>query len=174
MKSGRNLLPAFTTQGGTVGKLPTYCSNEWKQRPIRRWLRANGYHDCDVWLGISTDEIERMKPSGLNWYRHVYPLIEIVPTSRAACVALVENYGWPTPPKSRCWMCPNQGADAWRQMRRDQPAEFAQAVQLDTEIRLVDQHIYLHSSGLPLAEGVELSAMQSSLFDLCDSGYCFV
>jgi len=172
--SGRNLLPLFTTQGGSVGKLPTYCSNEWKQRPIRRWLRQQGADDCDVWLGISTDEIERMKPSGLKWYRHVYPLIEIVPTNRAGCVALVENYGWPTPPKSRCWMCPNQSADAWRQMRRDLPDEYQKAVTLDAEIRLVDPHVYLHSSGKPLPEGVELSDNQPGLFDGCDGGYCFV
>lgn len=174
MKSNRNLLPAFTTQGGKTGKLPTYCSNEWKQRPIRRWLRANGHNDCDVWLGISTDEIERMKPSGLKWYRHAYPLIEMIPANRAACVGLVESYGWPSPPKSRCWMCPNQSPAAWRQMQSDQPGEFAKAVQLDAEIRLVDPHIYLHSTGLPLEQGVEQSAMQSNLFDGCDGGYCFV
>lgn len=172
MKSGRNLLPAYTTQGGSVGKLPTYCSNEWKQRPVRRWLRAHNYNDCDVWLGISTDEIERMKDSGLKWYRHVYPLIELAPTSRAGCVALVENFGWPTPPKSRCWMCPNQGVDAWRQMRRDQPDEFRQAVELEAEHRQTDKHWFLHQAAIPLVEAVDLSEAQRSLFDGCDSGYC--
>jgi len=59
-------------------------------------------------------------------------------------------------------------------MARDLPDEFAQAVTLDNEIRIVDPHIYLHSTGLPLEQGVEQSAMQSSLFDGCDGGYCFV
>jgi hypothetical protein len=175
ISSGRTtLIPAYTTMGGQRGKLPTWCSNEWKQRPVRRWLREHGHNDCDVWLGISIDEIERMKPSGLKWYRHVYPLIEIAPTSRAGCVALVENYGWPTPPKSRCWMCPNQGPDAWRQMRRDQPAEFAQAVALEQELQRNDPHMFLHSAAIPLVEAVELSDNQPNLFDGCDSGYCFV
>jgi hypothetical protein len=172
MKSGRNLLPAFTTQGDGIGKLPTYCSNEWKQRPVRRWLRTHGHHDCDVWLGISTDEIERMKPSGLQWYRHVYPLIELVPTSRAGCVALVEGYGWPTPPKSRCWMCPNQSPGAWQQMKRNQPDEFRQAIGLEKDIQRTDPHLWLHSAAIPLADAVELSEAQHSLFDGCDSGYC--
>lgn len=175
ISSGRTaLIPAYTTHGGSKGKLPTWCSNEWKQRPIRRWLRANNHNDCDVWLGISIDEIERMKPSELKWYRHVYPLIELVPTSRAGCVALVQNFGWPTPPKSRCWMCPNQGPSAWLQMRRDQPAEFAQAVELENTLRLSDPHMFLHSAAIPLLDAVEQSDNQPGLFDGCDSGYCMV
>lgn len=45
------LIPAFTTQNGSIGKLPTFCSNEWKQRPIRRYLREQGIETCDLWLG---------------------------------------------------------------------------------------------------------------------------
>ena len=85
-KSGDLLLPTFTRQNGSIGKMPTFCSDEWKQRVIRRWLRKRGVNDTDVWLGISMDEAERMKDSGLNWYRHVYPLIEITPMNRSACV----------------------------------------------------------------------------------------
>lgn len=173
ISSGRTaLIPAYTTHSGEKGKLPTWCSNEWKQRPIRRWLRKQGVTSCDIWLGISTDEIKRMKPSGLNWYRHVYPLIELVPTNRAGCVALVENYGWPTPPKSRCWMCPNQGPDAWRQMRRDQPDEFRMAAELEAELHKSDPHMFLHSAAIPLVDAVDLSDNQPGLFDGCDSGYC--
>ena len=167
------LIPAFTSMADG-GKLPTYCSDEWKQRVIRRWLRAQGHNDCDVWLGISTDEMERMKPSGLNWYRHVYPLIEMVPTSRVACAALVESFGWPTPPKSRCWMCPNQSPLMWSDMRKQQPDEFAKAVAFEKEVQQRDEHVWLHKAMIPLVDAVDVTDRQPGLFDGCDSGYCFV
>lgn len=172
-QNGDLLIPAFTRAGVGVGKLPTFCSDKWKQLPIRRWLREQGINNCDVWLGMSVDELERMRDSGLNWYRHVYPLIEIVPTSRAGCVALVEGMGWPTPPKSRCWMCPNQSPADWRKMQLEQPGEFAKAVQLEREIQERDAAAWLHKEAIPLLEAVEIAAMQGGLFDGCDSGYCF-
>ena len=171
--NGDILIPAFTSQAGG-GKLPTLCSNEWKQRVIRRWLRQQGIDDCDVWLGISTDEIERMKPSGLNWYRHVYPLIELVPTSRVNCAALVESFGWPMPPKSRCWMCPNQSPLMWSDMRKQYPAEFQKAVEFEQEVQQRDEHVWLHKAMIPLSAAVDVTDKQPSLFDGCDSGYCFV
>lgn len=167
------LIPAFTSQN-SAGKLPTYCSDEWKKHVIRRWLRRNGVNDCDVWLGISTDELERMKLSGLKWYRHVYPLIEMMPTNRVSCAALVESFGWPAPPKSRCWMCPNQSPLMWSDMRKKQPAEFAKAVDFEMEIQRRDAHAWLHKAMIPLMDAVDITDKQPSLFDGCDSGYCFV
>lgn len=166
------LIPAFTSQADG-GKLPTYCSNEWKQRVIRRHLRNQGVNDCDVWLGMSTDEIERIKPSGAKWYRHAYPLIDLVPTSRVNCAALVVSFGWPAPPKSRCWMCPNQSPRMWADMRRELPDEFAKAVAFEEEIQERDQHLWLHRSMIPLTDAVDITDQQPSLFDGCDSGYCF-
>lgn len=171
--NGYVLIPAFTRKNGKVGKLPTYCSNEWKQYPIRRWLRERDINDCDVWLGMSTDEMERIKPSGLKWYRHVYPLVEILPTSRHQCISIVEKYGWPTPPKSRCWMCPNMSSYSWRELRDKYPEDFQKAVSLDEDIRKVDDLMYLHELGKPLREAVSETARQTDMFDGCDSGYCW-
>jgi hypothetical protein len=167
------LLPAFTRQNGNVGKMPTFCSDEWKQRPIRRWLKERGITDTDVWLGISLDEAERMKSSGLNWYRHIYPLIELVPMHRSQCVMQIQKYGWPIPHKSRCWMCPNQSPEAWKQMKHLNDGDFEKAVNLENEIRQKDKDIYFHPLAIPLNEAVEQSELQSDMFDGCDSGYCF-
>lgn len=171
--SGDLLLPAFTRQNGRVGKMPTFCSNEWKQRPIRRWLKEQGVNDCDVWLGISLDEAERMKSSGLNWYRHVYPLIEITPMHRRQCEIQIKDYGWEVPHKSRCWMCPNQSPEAWKQMKRIENQDFDKAVKLEQVIRWNDPHVYFHPLAVPLNEAVEESEKQGDMFDGCDSGYCF-
>lgn len=170
--NGDLLIPAFTRQNGSVGKMPTFCSNEWKARVIQRWLRQQNINDCDVWLGMSTDEMERMKYSGLNWYRHVYPLVEIVPTSRHQCYSLVVNHGWPPPPKSSCWHCPNRSPFGWREMRDNSPADFQKAVNLEIDMQQKDPNVYLHELGKPLSEAVNESSRQSDMFDGCDSGYC--
>ncbi len=172
-KSGDLLLPTFTRQSGSVGKMPTFCSDEWKQRVIRRWLRERGVNDTDVWLGISLDEAERMKASGLNWYRHVYPLIEITPMHRSQCVTQIQKFGWEVPNKSRCYMCPNQSALAWKDLKRRNDGDFEKAAQLENEVRQKDQHVYFHPLAIPLEQAVEQSELQTDMFDGCDSGYCF-
>jgi len=172
-KSGDLLLPTFTRQSGSVGKMPTFCSDEWKQRVIRRWLRERGINDTDVWLGISLDEAERMKASGLNWYRHVYPLIEITPMHRSQCVTQIQKFGWEVPNKSRCYMCPNQSALAWKDLKRRNDGDFDKAIALENEVRQNDQHVYFHPLAIPLEQAVEQSELQTDMFDGCDSGYCF-
>lgn len=166
---GELLLPAFTTRNGR-GRMPTYCATEWKRDVIRRWLRARGVTDCDLWLGISTDEAHRMKPSGRVWLRHVYPLID-ARVSRAGCVALIESMGWPVPAKSRCWCCPHQGAREWQALR--ETPDWPAAVALDAAVRERDPEAWIHLACRPLPEAVAIADQQPPLFDGCDSGFCW-
>ena len=165
------LIPAYTTQAGRVGKLPTFCSKEWKARVVRRYLtEVCGVQSYDQWLGFSVDELERMKHNEIKEVTNVYPLIDLR-LSRANCAALVEAYGWPSPPKSACWMCPNRADPNWLQMRRDDPDDFHRAVMFEREIQQRDPHVWLHSSGVPLDQVV----FESSMFDAflgCDDAAC--
>lgn len=161
--------------------MPTFCSNEWKQRPIRRWLKEQGVKDTDVWIGISLDEAIRMKSSGLNWYRHIYPLIEIVPMNRSNCIAQIQKHGWYVPYKSRCYMCPNQSIEAWKQMKQRDNGDFKKAIELEKEVQLFDRNIYFHQLAMSLESAVAETEKQINIFDAhkesfdgCDSGYCWV
>ena len=172
-KGHKILIPAFTTASGKVGKLPTYCSNEWKARVVRRFVseifpKEKGF---DIWLGISRDEAHRMKRGEGRWqYKH--PLIDDNRLmSRRDCVALVRDMGWPDPPRSRCWMCPNQGKYEWEELRKNTPGEFLKAKELEKEINKEDKHLYLSSSGVPL--GNANHAIDNQGGD-CMSGMCFV
>lgn len=161
---GRLLLPVFTTQSGEKGKLNTYCSGEWKRDVILRWLRAMEVKQCDMWIGISVDEMRRMRFSRVGWAQNRYPLIEPefgLSFRRSDCTAEVARMGWPEPPRSACWMCPNMGNHEWREMKRDFPGDFAMAVQFEREMRAKD---FTTRTG------------QGSLFDdtSCASGMCFV
>lgn len=175
-KNGDLLLPAFTT----TGKFPTFCSEEWKKRVFRRYIRAKGIDRCTTWLGMSTDELERVKTSDVDWQHYHWPLIFDVPMSRVECRQLILNYGWPDPPKSSCWNCPHRQNPQWLRLKRFYPQDFAKAVDLDEEIRRNDplHAVYLHHSAKPLAE-VDFSQPDPvSLFGEesggCRTGFCMV
>ena len=172
---GKLLLPVFTGDGGA---LTGFCSNEWKKRVIGRWCRAQGYgpkKPLRMWIGISVDEIQRAKPSGVGWMEYHWPLLFDLPTRRDECVAIVEGAGLPTPPRSSCWMCPYRSSAEWRHLRDSYPDDFEKAKKLEADIQEKDRdgRIYLTRTGVDLADA-PLDSKQGELFDQCDSGFCFV
>ena len=167
------LIPAFTTQGQQIGKLPTFCSNEWKQRVMRRFANEQGVEKGDVWLGFTIDEMKRVtQPTG-KW-QNKYPLIERRMT-RGDCIALVERMGWPTPPRSSCWMCPNKTSHEWEWQKVHAPNDFKKAVDFEKEIQKFDSDLWLTQTAKPLSE-YDSTTQQTDMFDTarCTSGMCFV
>lgn len=141
-KNGDLLLPVYTEKG----KMPTFCANEWKVRVAERWLRAQGHKDWVTWLGFSTNEMRRVRAGkGLR-----YPLLEEgIQLSREGCVNLVRSLGWPDPPRSSCWMCPNQSDEEWMAMDRE---DFEKACHPEDLIREKDSGFFFHRSRVPLRE----------------------
>jgi hypothetical protein len=167
---GLTLLPAFT---GT-GRLPTYCSGEWKREVINRWLRSKGVVSCDCWIGFSIDEMARVSAKDRRlWLRHRFPLIDRF-INRKMCEGIIRNAGLPMPSKSRCWMCPHQTAEEWAEVA-DDAEEWAAAVALDEAIRENDPDpgkggLYLHHSRKPLAmlaDGIQPPSMP------CENSNCW-
>lgn len=175
--SGKLLLPAFTSQAGRVSRLSGYCSNEWKKRVVYRWLRSLGVRECEMWLGISTDEARRMAFSGSGWVVNRYPLIEAeygLQWRRIDCVAFLDAQGWPPPPRSACWMCPYMTRPEWQEMQRTHPDDYRQAQALETLIREQDPQVWLRPGRLLADEGADvLGALPGTERD-CEGGHCFV
>lgn len=178
---GDLLVPAFTEGGG---KLDTFCSNEWKKRVFRRFLRQHGYgpeKPVDVWIGYSVDEVGRATPSDAVWVRHQFPLLFDVPLRRHECRALVEAAGLPSPPRSSCYFCPLHGNAEWREIRDEEPEDWTRAITADAKFRERHPGVYLHRSAVPLA-AAPIDAPETGdpnqlgLLDdgTCKSGYCFV
>jgi 3'-phosphoadenosine 5'-phosphosulfate sulfotransferase (PAPS reductase)/FAD synthetase len=162
-KDGTSLLiPAFTDKSGETGKLPAFCSNEWKVRVVQRFCRemvpdSEGF---DLWLGISRDESHRMRTGHDGKWQYRHPLIDDGRMlSRRDCYALVKSMGWPQPPRSRCWMCPNQGDAEWDDLEKNWPADAAKAKAFQTEIQKRDPNAMLRD---PRGMGAD-----------CMSGFCF-
>jgi hypothetical protein len=157
------LIPAFTNKNGKQGKLPTYCSNEWKLRVVQRWAneQAPDAEGFDLWLGISRDESHRMRSGHTGKWAYKHPLIDDKRfMSRRDCISLVKEMGWPEPPRSRCWMCPNQGPSEWEDLSANHPIDAAKAIDFEKQIQSRDPNVYLRNAA---AAGGD-----------CMSGMCFI
>lgn len=135
--NGDLLVPAYTQNG----KLPTYCSSEWKTYVIHRYLRSWGVKQCDMWMGMSTDELSRLKASKVKWITKKYPLClgYGVCMNRMECTKLVEDTFGMKAPKSACWKCPHRTDPQWQHMKVFYPQDFAKAVKRDYEYRANDK-----------------------------------
>lgn len=175
------LLPAFTSQSSSVGKLSGFCSNTWKVETSDRYIRrALGIPSKEQrrWIGFSLNESSRaarmMAGEEYRSGRIRFPLIQDVPMRRAQSIELVESMGWPTPPRSACWMCPNQNDEEWKNLKENHPEEFAAACAFEIEVQKQDPFAWFHKSCVPLSE-VDFGQPESpDLFSrACSSGGCF-
>ncbi len=170
---------------GTVGMARRQCTQDYKIEPIRKEVRrliglrprqrAPKVKLVEQWIGISTDEIVRMKTDAQPFVQNRWPLIE-AGFDRRRCLAWMESRGHPRPPKSACTFCPYHDDNMWRAMRGEDPDSWRDACEVDDALRS-GGHImqrgepYLHRSCVRLAD-VDLSTPedrgQLPLFPLCD------
>lgn len=159
------------------------CTKEYKLAPIRRKVREllNGKTPkggAMMWIGISTDESFRMKPSQVGYIVNRWPLIERR-MSRSDCLLWLERNGYPQAPKSSCIGCPFHSDAQWRELKNN-PIEWQDAVDADAAIRNqpgFKGEQYMHRSLKPLGE-VDLSTLedhgQLNLFNNECEGMCGV
>lgn len=122
---------------GKAQMIPRNCTRDFKIRVIRRELRALGYGEhrpVVSYLGLTTDEVRRMKPSDVAWQTIDWPLIHMG-MSRHDCELWLQRAGYPPAPKSACRMCPMRSDAAWRKMKVERPDDFAAAVEFDHALR---------------------------------------
>lgn len=169
-EGGRYAGPPLYTIGkkGDPAPLRRQCTKEYKLEPILAKVRelvglGPGQRGprkpiVEQWLGISLDEVIRMKPSRKRWIEHRWPLIERG-MDRQACLRWFEKAGLPVPPKSACIACPYTDPARWRDMKLNRPDEFAEAVAFDRAMREggrtprgAKNPVYVHRSLRPLDE----------------------
>ncbi|RWN48868.1 hypothetical protein [Mesorhizobium sp.] len=176
-------IPAFTRtvdrRGNvSIGMIRRQCTTTSKIEPIRRKVRelagltrkrSPTYPVVHQWLGISMDEVVRMKPSRAAWQLNRFPLIESRMT-RKDCLAWLKSHGYPKPPKSACIGCPFHSDAMWRSMRNNDRAAWDDAVEVDRAIRTglrgIRGEVFLHRSGVPLDEADLSTAADHGQLDL--------
>jgi hypothetical protein len=176
------LLPLYTDQSGDYGKLSGFCSARWKVEVVNRYLsRVYGLTRSKFrkWIGFSFDESKRINRmmQGEEYKRGLirFPLADGLAIKRDQAIQLVRDMGWPEPPRSRCYMCPNQSNREWHDVQRNYPEQFQEALQIEREIRSVDPHAYFHGSFTPLYR-VDFSDDEDmfSGYAGCSDGVCFL
>lgn len=174
-------MPLFTQgpEGGAVSQLRRQCTREYKVAPLQkkcRELGATRANPVEVWIGISLDEVHRMKDSFVQYTYHRWPLIEMR-MDRAQCRKYLDDHGWRNVPKSSCIGCPFHDDHYWRRLKVESPDEFADAVEFDQAIRQMPRlrdKTYLHRSAMPLDEAPFNYGGQGDLFGQECEGMCGV
>ena len=165
------------------------CTADFKIHVVDRWLRDHRVKETGacVGLGISLDEIQRMKPNmdanTNTWKRNAFPLLTEVPQplTRQDCINIITNAGLPIPPKSACYFCPYHRLSKWQEMRQKEPVLFEKAASLE---KLINERrltlglypVWFTRKLIPL-EQATTALKQGSLFNDEDEeceGYCFV
>ncbi len=178
-------IPVRMSASGAPGRRA--CTVDFKIHVVAKWLKQQGAtptQPATVALGISFDEIHRMrKESGIAHERLAYPLIDERLT-RADCQQIIRAAGLPIPPKSSCWFCPYHRVSVWQEMRQEDPLLFAKAVELEALLNEGRAQrgmapVWFTRALKPLAQathGLSQPSLWSSEEDdeLCESGYCLV
>lgn len=164
-------VPFFTERGGMGMR---QCTGEYKILPIQKKCREIlGYGKgqrippdaITMLIGISTDEVIRMKPSRVAWIKHVWPLID-KGMSRSHCLQYMQSNGHRMPEKSSCLGCPYHSDRQWLEIKNNNPQEWQETVEMDMIIRDraqgMKQKQYMHKSCKPLDQ-VDFSAIEDQI-----------
>lgn len=119
-----------------------------------------------IWMGISYDEIQRMKDARVHWIKHTFPLIDRKIT-RQQCLEYYDKLKLERPVKSSCYFCPYKSNAQWKHHKENQPELWKKLVAFDEKIRdglntkksigrdgkpIKEAKIYVHGSCKPLKE----------------------
>ncbi len=157
--------PFYTESKAGVGMLRRQCTREYKIEPIEKKIREllglkprqRGPKEVAIsqWIGISMDEVIRIKPNPKRYIENRWPLIE-TEFYRWDCLAWMESHGYPAPRKSACYFCPYHDDKTWLDMKKNDPVSFDLATEIDGVIRNgvrgTKQRLFLHSSMTPIDE----------------------
>jgi hypothetical protein len=165
----RNLLtiPTYVVHDdGKKGLTQRRCTDRYKIVPIRRKVnelvggKPRGKKVLQL-IGLSENEVGRVKPSGVKYIENRYPLIEMG-WQRNDSIRYIESLGLGTPPRSACVFCPFNSDEAWEKIKENEE-DWQRAIEVDERLRAsakawheedstIPPNLFVHRSGLPLAD----------------------
>ena len=106
------------------------CSERYKVRPQRRWIKQQGITNVMWLVGIHNGERKRAERT-LNQRDDVrFPLIEWG-WNQEDCVDAIRRAGLPLPVKSACFFCPSMRKQEVLALAKDDPRLFKRAVEME-------------------------------------------
>ena len=189
-----NPIPAYTLNSKTkkIGILRRQCTLHYKIKPIHKKIREllglkKGKNRkkgtrVNLLMGISYDEMGRMKENIIDWVTNTFPLVKMK-FKRSDCLQWFLKRYDKIPPRSACTFCPYKTNEEWLDMKTRNKSEWEDTVNFDKRIRESAQNnnnnkVFLHYSCQPLDE-IDFTKVASkkyndtSILDECD-GMCGV
>lgn len=160
-----------------------HCTIDYKIKVLGKWHREHGAsaeNPAHVGIGISWDELQRMRTSTDPERIIEYPLVDLRLT-RSDCERIIREAGLPQPGRSSCWFCPYKTQREWQRMRHEEPEVFAKAVEM--EQHMADKMeaegegpVTFHSKGdlAAITSPLLQMSLPTEMEDACESGYCMV
>ncbi len=167
-RRGAEQIPLFVDGDDGPGITKRSCTTDYKIVPIHRKIREligakplgrlkNGVW-VDVLMGISFDEIQRMKPAMVKWQHKSYPLVDRRITRQDCKDYFADRYPGRALHRSACIGCPYHSNAEWYRIKMTDPTSWADAVYFDRRLRSgefefsYNNDVYLHRSLVPLSE----------------------
>lgn len=170
-------IPAHTENNGLVMR---QCTSDYKIKPVIESSRKlhglkprQRMKSTEMWLGISLDEIQRMKECTLHNINYFYPLI-YHNMSRSDCMNFFKENNFPVPVKSSCVFCPFHSDKFWTDLKKEKGEAWDMAVTIDKAIRVnpkMKEKQYLSRQCKPLDEA-DFQENQLDMFAEECEGYC--
>jgi len=168
--------PFFTKNIETnkKGLLMRQCTADYKIKPVVKKIRELlnvGYKKrvpkgtkVELLMGISNDEVYRMKLNRLPYIQNQYPLINMNFT-RQTCLNWLKQNNYPLAPRSACTFCPYHSNEEWLKIKNGNKEEWEEVIKIDTAIRNPERfkknnlgsgklkdELYLHRECKPINE----------------------
>lgn len=135
----KTILPTYiANKNGTRGIVQRQCTWDYKVVPIirktKQLIKEHGCQSAVQWIGISLDEIIRMKESREKKITHRWPLVD-AGMKRYQCLTWMERNGYPKPPRSACVYCPFHSDSEWLRLKTTEPDEFIRAAKFERDLQ---------------------------------------
>jgi ribosomal protein L44E len=182
----------FYTKNPKTGKkkmLRRQCTFMYKINPVvqevRRLLglkkgeKRDKSTRVEMLMGISKDEVFRVKTNRMSYITNIYPLIDKDMT-RLNCLEWMSKNNYPKPPRSACTFCPYHSNEEWKEIKKNKE-EWQEVVAMDKAIRHQEKHkdkfknsndtldeLFLHRDAIPIDQ-VDFDKKKDNQLDMFQS-----
>lgn len=166
-KDGNRLADAYTEQEAIPYETQRSCTDNFKLRPQRGFLRSLGWDQIGVvtLIGYAAHEVGRVKDSDLLWSINCYPMVDAGITTADCERFIAEHYDGPPVAISMCMTCPH-GGKAWlRETLETSPKNFARYEAMEKNGRNYPKDTLLKKTTL---EKLRIEAEQQQKLPMAD------
>lgn len=149
-----------------------WSTRDKKVIPIHTYYRSLQVHIYE-YLGITYDEIERMKPSTESYITSLFPFVDAKIT-REDCIHIIRDAGLPIPVKSGCYFCPFNTVGRWKKIYENHKDLYLKAVKLEEQSKhFPKQKLHPLTLRVLMNENFKLNS-QGSIDDQPCGAYCMI